>query len=80
MERGENADRPPEAHRAVLAHRQWFLDTVRELLAQIREAPAKTAARHFVTLRDPLRELAQFLHRPHRHRGLRVRGSGDQGR
>jgi hypothetical protein len=39
-------------HRAVLAHRQWFLDTVTELLAQIREAPAKTAARHFVMLRD----------------------------
>ncbi|NEB79770.1 TetR/AcrR family transcriptional regulator [Streptomyces sp. SID14478] len=39
-------------HRAVLAHRQWFLDTVTELLAQIGDTPAGPAGRHFVMLRD----------------------------
>ncbi|PWR10166.1 TetR family transcriptional regulator [Micromonospora acroterricola] len=39
-------------HQAVLAHRQWFLDTVTELLAHVGEAPAEPAARHFVMLRD----------------------------
>ncbi|MEU9590689.1 TetR/AcrR family transcriptional regulator [Streptomyces sp. NPDC048193] len=39
-------------HRAVLAHRQWFLDTVTDLLAQVGDAPAAAAGRHFVMLRD----------------------------
>jgi AcrR family transcriptional regulator len=39
-------------HRAVVAHRRWFLDTVTGLLARIRETPAEPAARHFVMLRD----------------------------
>ncbi|MFE0359654.1 TetR/AcrR family transcriptional regulator [Streptomyces nigra] len=39
-------------HRAVLAHRQWFLDKVTELLGDIRETPAKAAAQHFVMMRD----------------------------
>ncbi|MEU1299406.1 TetR/AcrR family transcriptional regulator [Streptomyces shenzhenensis] len=39
-------------HLAVLAHRQWFLDTVTGLLAEIREKPAEPAARHFVMMRD----------------------------
>lgn len=39
-------------HRAVLAHRQWFLDTVTDLLAQVGDAPAEAAGRHFVMLRD----------------------------
>ncbi|MEU1483650.1 TetR/AcrR family transcriptional regulator [Streptomyces sp. NPDC005752] len=39
-------------HRAVLAHRQWFLDTVTELLGQVGDAPAAEAGRHFVMLRD----------------------------
>ncbi|MEU1367389.1 TetR/AcrR family transcriptional regulator [Streptomyces sp. NPDC005803] len=39
-------------HRAVLAHRQWFLDTVTELLAQAGHVPADAAGRHFVMLRD----------------------------
>ena len=39
-------------HRAVLAHRQWFLNTITHLLARSREAPAEPAARHFVMLRD----------------------------
>ncbi|BFO18596.1 hypothetical protein SHKM778_49840 [Streptomyces sp. KM77-8] len=39
-------------HLAVLAHRQWLLDTVTGLLAEIREQPAERAARHFVMMRD----------------------------
>ncbi|MBM7439036.1 TetR/AcrR family transcriptional regulator [Streptomyces sp. HB132] len=39
-------------HRAVLAHRQWFLDTVTELLGRVGDAPAAEAGRHFVMLRD----------------------------
>lgn len=39
-------------HRAVLAHRQWFLDTITELLAQTGYAPADAAGRHLVMLRD----------------------------
>ncbi len=51
-------------HQAVLAHRQWFLDTVTDLLAQTgdthadthtgphTDAPADAAGRHLVMLRD----------------------------
>jgi AcrR family transcriptional regulator len=39
-------------HQAVLTHRQWFLDTVTELLADAGETAPKPAARHFVMLRD----------------------------
>ncbi|WP_409058072.1 TetR/AcrR family transcriptional regulator [Streptomyces sp. SYP-A7185] len=39
-------------HRAVLAHRQWFLETVTDVLAQAGCAPADAAGRHFVMLRD----------------------------
>ncbi|MDF6045416.1 TetR/AcrR family transcriptional regulator [Streptomyces sp. JH14] len=39
-------------HQVVLAHRQWFLDTVTDLLAPISDAPAAPAARHLVMLRD----------------------------
>ncbi|WP_028808742.1 TetR/AcrR family transcriptional regulator [Streptomyces canus] len=39
-------------HLAVLAHRQWFLETVGQLLAKVREAPAEVAAHHFVMMRD----------------------------
>ncbi|WP_372351076.1 TetR/AcrR family transcriptional regulator [Streptomyces sp. KL116D] len=45
-----DADHP--VHLAVLAHRQWFLDTVTGLLAKIREPSAEPAARHFVMMRD----------------------------
>jgi AcrR family transcriptional regulator len=48
----EYPDPDHPVHRAVLAHRQWFLDTVTELLARVGEAPAEPAARHFVMLRD----------------------------
>ncbi|MFC4913042.1 TetR/AcrR family transcriptional regulator [Actinomadura gamaensis] len=48
----EYPDPDHPVHKAVLAHRQWFLDTVTELLAQVGEPPAEPAARHFVMLRD----------------------------
>jgi AcrR family transcriptional regulator len=48
----EYPDPDHPVHRAVLAHRQWFLDTVAELLSRIQEAQAEAAARHFVMLRD----------------------------
>ncbi|GAA0698570.1 TetR/AcrR family transcriptional regulator [Streptomyces samsunensis] len=48
----EYPDPDHPVHQAVLAHRQWFLDTITELLAKIREQPAEPAARHFVMMRD----------------------------
>lgn len=48
----EYPDPDHPVHLAVLAHRQWFLDTVTGLLAKIREIPAEPAARHFVMMRD----------------------------
>jgi hypothetical protein len=39
-------------HQAVLADRQWFLDTINALMARIQEASAEAAAQHFVMLRD----------------------------
>jgi AcrR family transcriptional regulator len=39
-------------HQVVLAHRQWFLDTINTLLARIEETSAEAAAQHFVMLRD----------------------------
>ncbi|TWD20385.1 TetR family transcriptional regulator [Streptomyces sp. T12] len=39
-------------HRAVLDHRQWFLETVTELLGRAGIEPADAAGRHFVMLRD----------------------------
>lgn len=40
------------AHQAVVGHRQWFLRTVTELMAQTGRADPEPAARHFVMLRD----------------------------
>ena len=48
----EYPDPAHPAHRAVLSHRQWFLDTVTGLLAQVPVASAEPAGRHFVMLRD----------------------------
>jgi AcrR family transcriptional regulator len=53
----EYPDPAHPVHRAVLAHREWFLRTVTELLARAREgdAPAGAAGaagRHLVMLRD----------------------------
>lgn len=48
----EYPDRDHPVHRAVLAHRQWFLDTVTGLLARIGDTPAEASSRHLVMLRD----------------------------
>jgi AcrR family transcriptional regulator len=48
----EYPDPTHPVHQAVLAHREWFLQTVTDLLAQVGEAPAEPAGRHFVMLRD----------------------------
>ncbi|MET7704812.1 TetR family transcriptional regulator [Micromonospora sp. NPDC005413] len=39
-------------HQEIIAHRQWFLDTLTVLMAQVHEETADPAARHFVMLRD----------------------------
>ncbi|MGX1029930.1 TetR/AcrR family transcriptional regulator [Streptomyces sp. SAI-097] len=58
----EYPDPAHPVHRAVLAHRQWFLDTVTELLARVADSnsgsnsgsdvTADAAGRHLVMLRD----------------------------
>ncbi|WP_459755319.1 TetR/AcrR family transcriptional regulator [Streptomyces sennicomposti] len=48
----EYPDREHPVHQAVLAHRQWFLETATQLLADAGCAPADAAGRHFVMLRD----------------------------
>ena len=39
-------------HQLVLAHRQWFLETINTLMARIEQERAEPAAQHFVMLRD----------------------------
>ncbi|TJZ98875.1 TetR/AcrR family transcriptional regulator [Actinacidiphila oryziradicis] len=39
-------------HQVILDHRQWFLNTVTDLLAETSDEPAAPAARHIVMLRD----------------------------
>lgn len=48
----EYPDAAHPIHQAVLAHRQWFLETLTDLLAQVGDAPADAAGRHLVMLRD----------------------------
>ncbi|MEU6814983.1 TetR/AcrR family transcriptional regulator [Streptomyces sp. NPDC046860] len=48
----EYPDPEHPVHRAVLAHRQWFLRTATELMADAGCSPADAAGRHFVMLRD----------------------------
>lgn len=48
----EYPDPEHPVHKAVLAHREWFLRTVTDLLAQVGETPPELAGRHFVMLRD----------------------------
>ncbi|WP_225821471.1 TetR/AcrR family transcriptional regulator [Streptomyces naphthomycinicus] len=48
----EYPDPAHPVHQAVLAHRQWFLDTATQLLGAADCAPADAAGRHFVMLRD----------------------------
>lgn len=48
----EYPDPAHPVHRAVLAHRQWFLETATQLLTRAGCAPADATGRHFVMLRD----------------------------
>ncbi|MER6165924.1 TetR/AcrR family transcriptional regulator [Streptomyces violaceorubidus] len=52
----EYSDPAHPVHQAVLAHRQWFLDTVTELLGRVGDGgsglSADAAGRHLVMLRD----------------------------
>ncbi|TDC03603.1 TetR/AcrR family transcriptional regulator [Nonomuraea longispora] len=48
----EYPDPEHPVHKAVLAHREWFLSTVTDLLAQTGQTPPEPAGRHFVMLRD----------------------------
>ena len=48
----EYPDPAHPVHQAVLEHREWFLNTVTDLLAQVGDTPPELAARHFVMLRD----------------------------
>jgi AcrR family transcriptional regulator len=48
----EYPDAGHPVHREIIAHRQWFLDTLTTLMAQVHEETADPAARHFVMLRD----------------------------
>ncbi|MCG5444073.1 TetR/AcrR family transcriptional regulator [Micromonospora sp. NIE79] len=48
----EYPDTNHPVHQELTAHRQWFLDTITTLMAQVHEGTADPAARHFVMLRD----------------------------
>jgi len=48
----EYPDAGHPVHRTVLAHREWFLNTLIDLFAQTCDRPPEGAARHFVMLRD----------------------------
>jgi AcrR family transcriptional regulator len=48
----EYPDASHPVHQAVMAHRDWFLTTVTDLLAQTGDAPADADGRHLVMLRD----------------------------
>ncbi|MEU8238223.1 TetR/AcrR family transcriptional regulator [Actinoplanes missouriensis] len=48
----EFPDPASPVHQLVLAHRQWFHDTMHTLLARVAETRAEAAAQHFVMLRD----------------------------
>ncbi|MFG3556858.1 TetR/AcrR family transcriptional regulator [Micromonospora sp. NPDC047557] len=48
----EYPDTNHPVHQELTAHRQWFLDTITMLMAQVHEETADPAARHFVMLRD----------------------------
>ncbi|MEU0546286.1 TetR/AcrR family transcriptional regulator [Micromonospora sp. NPDC005979] len=48
----EYPDTEHPVRQEIIAHRQWFLDTLTTLMAQVQEETAESAARHFVMLRD----------------------------
>jgi AcrR family transcriptional regulator len=48
----EYPDPDHPVHQAVLAHRQWFLETISTLMTRIEKEKGELAAQHFVMLRD----------------------------
>ncbi|MEU5903063.1 TetR/AcrR family transcriptional regulator [Micromonospora sp. NPDC047467] len=48
----EYPDTNHPVNQEIITHRQWFLDTLTMLMAQVHEETAAPAARHFVMLRD----------------------------
>ena len=48
----EYPDAGHPVHQEIIAHRQWFLDTLTTLMARVHAGTAGPAARHFVMLRD----------------------------
>ncbi|MEH1164184.1 TetR/AcrR family transcriptional regulator [Micromonospora sp. CPCC 205539] len=48
----EYSDVDHPVRQEIIAHRQWFLDTLTMLMAQVHQETADPAARHFVMLRD----------------------------
>jgi AcrR family transcriptional regulator len=48
----EYPDPEHPVHKAVIAHREWFLRTITDLLAQFGETPPELAGLHLVMLRD----------------------------
>ncbi|GGO13978.1 TetR/AcrR family transcriptional regulator [Micromonospora parathelypteridis] len=48
----EYPDTEHPVRQEIIAHRQWFLDTLSMLMAQVHQETADPAARHFVMLRD----------------------------
>ncbi|WP_229073259.1 TetR/AcrR family transcriptional regulator [Actinoplanes sp. DH11] len=48
----EYPDSAHPVHQEIIAHRQWFLDTLTALIARVAEDSSDAAARHFVMLRD----------------------------
>ena len=48
----EFPDEDHPVHQEIIAHRQWFLNTLTTLMAQVAEDSSDAAARHFVMLRD----------------------------
>ncbi|TQS45083.1 TetR/AcrR family transcriptional regulator [Cryptosporangium phraense] len=48
----EYPDDDDPVHQEIIAHRQWFLDTLTGLMADVDPETAEPAARHFVMLRD----------------------------
>ncbi|MGW5324935.1 TetR/AcrR family transcriptional regulator [Streptomyces sp. NPDC004014] len=69
----EYPDPAHPVHQAVLAHRQWFLETVTDLLARAGREPADEAGRHLVMLRDGAMA-AGCLFDPHLVTGTFLRG------
>jgi AcrR family transcriptional regulator len=48
----EYPDTKHPINQEIISHRQWFLDTLTTLMAQVHQKTADPAARHFAMLRD----------------------------